>query len=735
MPIVSTNNENSCDAAFVQSPKLSSENAKDDGILSGSFIKESDGPVTVSGTTDFADVSSDNAMFPDTMMSHSSNVSENSSQPVLNSAENKTLEMSPQVSEKNDENKSAVTSCNTSHTTTVTSNSSSVAPNTTDIRTSEDLEKIKIKLLEQSKKGWTMKEAENLTVAQLFLIFGKDEPIRLEYDWSKTSPDSKDKLYESYTIINRLRRLVHLATMEFTDYVKVKAPKSNEKPKSGKANSAGCEVCEACGKLLNPSDAKTNSKFVNKNINRNTCLQNNTKNGAIYKESCGNSENAVKRSHDKKEQKTEEKNDDSERVDGVFRVPVIPGKGPLPQTFVTNEYINKYRPTRYRRKLLHSAQKPVFFQRTLLPKENPHMMTLTLLPSATPGTVDASFLPVNNRTSTVIPTRDVSSLSNTYTTQVLTQPIVSTLSVHNQNSPVIVQGTVQTSVGLAASNTSSASMSAATAVVTNSFNTAITTGLSNSSTLAVNTNSLSVKLPVGVPTSVEVPSQISTTPQEMISLMNTSSTTTDTSATTSSSGTKLGSSPPNISTLFDISLSDVSMSMLEGSEAKAPTTDSGLTTPPLSTEFRSQTSPYYSPFKFNSDNNWILGEMSDLSLGSLLNDSPIKRVSTSETLPNNTVSTTSNSNSNLTLNSLFNDWSRDSSTSRMDLDTTLQMIMNENSMDYVSKFAELAEKVAASDASAAGTTQAAAAMVSARNSSTEEENTGLQQIRTLPWKL
>ncbi|XP_029648703.1 protein cramped-like [Octopus sinensis] len=433
MPTVSTNNENSCDAAFVQSPKLSSENAKDDGILSGSFIKESDGPVTVSGTTDFADVSSDNAMFPDTMMSHSSsNVSENSSQPVLNSAENKTLEMSPQVSEKNDENKSAVTSCNTSHTTTVTSNSSSVAPNTTDIRTSEDLEKIKIKLLEQSKKGWTMKEAENLTVAQLFLIFGKDEPIRLEYDWSKTSPDSKDKLYESYSIINRLRRLVHLATMEFTDYVKVKAPKSNEKPKSGKANSAGCEVCEACGKLLNPSDAKTNSKFVNKNINRNACLQNNTKNGAIYKESCGNSENAVKRSHDKKEQKTEEKNDDSERVDGVFRVPVIPGKGPLPQTFVTNEYINKYRPTRYRRKLLHSAQKPVFFQRTLLPKENPHMMTLTLLPSATPVTVDASFLPVNNRTSTVIPTRDVSSLSNTYTTQVLTQPIVSTLSVHNQ---------------------------------------------------------------------------------------------------------------------------------------------------------------------------------------------------------------------------------------------------------------------------------------------------------------
>lgn len=39
------------------------------------------------------------------------------------------------------------------------------------------------------------------------------------------------------------------------------------------------------------------------------------------------------------------------------------------------------------------------------------------------------------------------------------------------------------------------------------------------------------------------------------------------------------------------------------------------------------------------------------------------------------------------------------------------MIMNENSMDYVSKFAELAEKVAASDATVANSNAAAAAAV------------------------
>ncbi|GAB1604457.1 Hypothetical predicted protein [Argonauta hians] len=740
MLTISSNNENSCDAALVQSPKLPSENVKDEAIISGSFIKESDGPVAVSGTTEFADVSSDNAMFPDTMMSHNCQAAENSTQSFLNPTENKSLELSLQVSEKNSENRPTVTSCSTSQTTTVTSNSSVVVSNSTDIQACEDLEKIKVKLIEQSQTGWTMKEAENLTVAQLFLIFGKDEPIRLEYDWSK-SPDSKDKLYESYTIINRLRRLAHLATMEFTDYVKVKAPKSNEKPKSGKAGNAGCEVCEACGKLLNPPDAKNNSKIVNKSINRNTCFQNNTKNGVICKESSGNSENNIKRSHDKKEQKSEEKTDDSERVDGVFRVPVIPGKGPMPQTLVTNEYINKYRPTRYRRKLLHSAQKPIFFQRTLLPKENPHMMTLTLLPSATPVTVDASFLPVNNRTSAVI--------SNTYTTQVLTQPIVSTLSVHNQNSPVIVQGTVQTSVGLtaAACNTSTAPVSTtaaaataaaatAAAVVTNTFNTAVTTGLSSSTSLTANTSSLSENLPVEGSTNIKDSSEISNTPQDM-PLISTTSAATDTSSTTSTSETKLGSSPPNMSTLFDISLSDVSMSMLEGSETKTPPNDSGLTTPPLNTEFRCLTSPYHSPFKFSSslDNNWILGEMNDISLGSLLNDSPIKKSSSSDTSPSTTTVVSSTANTNLTLTSLFNDWSRDSSTSRMDLDTTWQMIMNENSMDYVSKFAELAEKVAASDASAATTTQVAAAVVSAgsasSSSTTEEDSITLQQIKAL----
>lgn len=74
---------------------------------------------------------------------------------------------------------------------------------------------------------------------------------------------------------------------------------------------------------------------------------------------------------------------------------------------------------------------------------------------------------------------------------------------------------------------------------------------------------------------------------------------------------------------------------------------------------------------------FLLFQMGDISLGSLLNDSPIKKSSSSDLQTNNLTGNSSSScssnsssssiSSSLTLNSLFNDWSRDSSTSRMDV--------------------------------------------------------------------
>lgn len=65
-------------------------------------------------------------------------------------------------------------------------------------------------------KGWNLNMADSLTIAELYLMFGKDGKLRLEYEWCKT-PD--DQLASKLT--NMLRRLVHLATTEFTDFSKV----------------------------------------------------------------------------------------------------------------------------------------------------------------------------------------------------------------------------------------------------------------------------------------------------------------------------------------------------------------------------------------------------------------------------------------------------------------------------------------------------------------------------------
>lgn len=107
----------------------------------------------------------------------------------------------------------------------------------------------------------------------------------------------------------------------------------------------------------------------------------------------------------------------------------------------------------------------------------------------------------------------------------------------------------------------------------------------------------------------------------------------------------------------------------------------GLSTPPMS------------PFKLAPaapDPTWLNGESSDFSLSTLLNtlDSPLKAVTQVEpprVVPEAPI--------------LALETSTMDSISRMapDVDTHLQCLMNENSIDYVAKFADLAAKIASSN--------------------------------------
>ncbi|KAL3178227.1 hypothetical protein MRX96_038739 [Rhipicephalus microplus] len=138
-------------------------------------------------------------------------------------------------------------------------------------------------------------------------------------------------------------------------------------------------------------------------------------------------------------------------------------------------------------------------------------------------------------------------------------------------------------------------------------------------------------------------------------------------------------SDSNLAAAFKLACEEVSAAPMEKS-AVIDKTD-GLTTPPMS------------PFKLvpsAPDPNWLNGEGSNFSLSSLLNtlDSPLKvtpPVGSQSVVPEPPVLALENSS----LDSI----------SRLapDVDTQLQCLMNENSVDYVAKFADLAAQIASSN--------------------------------------
>ncbi|XP_070553874.1 protein cramped-like isoform X2 [Ptychodera flava] len=204
---------------------------------------------------------------------------------------------------------------------------------------------------------------------------------------------------------------------------------------------------------------------------------------------------------------------------------------------------------------------------------------------------------------------------------------------------------------------------------------------------------------------------------------------TSTASTVSDATNPLLVSPPNISSLLDISLPapDGGMLTTTNSEVDAteslidmaisssgihsfdgqisttvstPHTTAGhmfLTTPP-SPKDRAGTSPISpstSPFKLLTapEHQWLNGERDDISFSSILAgiESPEKKDRSNQS--------SSNSSSNgLQLPPLgLSECSRDSLMAKhaADVDTTLQYMMNENSVDYISKFADLAAQISA----------------------------------------
>lgn len=73
--------------------------------------------------------------------------------------------------------------------------------------------------------GWGPDDVSDLTIAELYLMFGGNGELKFEYEWvniKKETERLQEKLLMSLN--NMLRRLSHLATMEITEFSKVCLP-------------------------------------------------------------------------------------------------------------------------------------------------------------------------------------------------------------------------------------------------------------------------------------------------------------------------------------------------------------------------------------------------------------------------------------------------------------------------------------------------------------------------------
>ncbi|XP_013378859.1 protein cramped-like isoform X2 [Lingula anatina] len=633
--------------------------------------------------------------------------------------------------------------------------------------------------VERFRNGWTLQEAENLSIAHIHLILGSPEKLVLEYEWEE--PNETPHL-ENASLSNMLRRLVHLAMSEFTDFSKPKQPGSSS-------------PCKCCGNVHTGGSPRNRSS-------QNRSPGGSTRSPSVRGGQMGKSPSTPKTSRRNTDgrsspvsrrrtqsggDKAADVSDKNKEDDSVFRKPAdFPApksqshqknhvKGTEAQLIHTQNTQAEARNfmeqlSRLSRQDLFSqknkmrsrmVRKPMVVQRTLLPKATVptrHIMGLPVIhgsPSqlSTGAVPSGSFIPIiqqqqiaNQNITTggsggsVLNPGSGSVLDGQSVIDGQSQQLMAQVQAVVSSQPLVsifpsAVTTVQTIVGgqqgtqLVTSDSAQGQMTtdsslgqgyrkiAPAPLVQGSASLSPLTvqALPGSSTLLhvraespMTVIQASSNSPGPISSSDLAPSpmlsgvsgiQAASSPvlANMLGITRTP-TTTSVTTTVTSSGTMaplnefgLGdnvpargntsnfTSPPNMSSFLDISLPEAPPVAV--SESADKLIDFALenvlerpSTPPMSSStlgFQGLSSP----------EKWFNGEMGDISLGSLL-ESPLKK---DVSLTSSVIPTTP----------LFNECSRDSIASRFDVDSTISALMNENSLDYMAKFAELAAQVSA----------------------------------------
>ncbi|EEC03105.1 conserved hypothetical protein [Ixodes scapularis] len=344
---------------------------------------------------------------------------------------------------------------------------------------------------------------------------------------------------------------------------------------------------------------------------------------------------------------------------------------------------------------MRTTRKPLVVQRPLLPREQRRPVTLVqLLPSA-PATI-ATMLPQPPPTMVEPLPATVKLLHPGPAFEVQTMPILEPTTVAVATQPVATEVNsavmaTQATSELAAQCTAqlnATSQQELSARVEELAAQTLEPSASSSALPSLSPPNISSLLDISLPESMPSdggPTQLLTDGNALPSFADASGSSLSGLAASLETGSAMEGSNPlssfveasdsNLASAFGLACEEVRKASSREDEAKTE----ALTTPPMS------------PFKLvpsAPDPNWLNGESSDFSLSSLLNtlDSPLKGVQGSG-LSTSGAPVLASDNSTL-----------DSITRLVpDVDTQLQCLMNENSVDYVAKFADLAAQIASSN--------------------------------------
>lgn len=519
--------------------------------------------------------------------------------------------------------------------------------------------------VEKIRRGWTATEAGTVTIGEIFLMLGSPTKLVLEYDWDIKSTEENSSNPEAVNLPSAtslhsviLRKLLNLASSTYLD-MKNKQEKQN-------ATSTTCNCAHAKSSSLKGS-----------------------KGGACKSPGAVSSVTSTvdAMGHNQNLDSPEDAFGGKEQHQDVFLKPtgsaphcrVITSKSLIPATSTANrvigsekafkEQLNKLMPPP--RKTRSRAAKQMVMQREhpLLPKTSPtqSMMTLRIVPT-TPQ-LTSSFMPL-------ISSKGVTFAPTPSTTSILTTQGLASISAPDTSIPSAVSVVTSTTTVSALAEPKvggdQKSMAMDTVLCKDDGHiTRRTTLISGASSVGRHSEPTSTSMP----TSISPPSISFLEMSLPVMASEVGGSVVAESSTDKLLDFTLGNSSCTFSGLIDDKIPDGGKGLVVLSNLS---TDSII-----DTTTANNTSPPATTFKMLStgSNQWLSGDAVDFSLSSLLGhlESPMK--------PTNTANLAGNAPPSI------------DAIGRLpsDVDSHLQCIMTESSLDYVSKFADLAAHIENAD--------------------------------------